>query len=97
MDYKALTAELQTIVDKKPDRHFYRELKLIIDQLEQTDDVKVFKVTIRFKKLLMDFEDPFDWRKFEFRDPDFISEIKELTIKLIDYLNDYFGFLKPLK
>lgn len=97
MDYKAIVNELQTIVDNKPDRHFYRNLQQIVDRLEQTDDVKVFKVVIRYKKLLSDFEDPFDWRKFEFRDPNSHHEIRELTIKLIDYLNDYFGFLKPLK
>ncbi len=97
MDYKAIVNELQTIVDNKPDRHFYRNLQLLVAKLEQSDDVKVLKVVIRYKKLLSDFEDPFDWRKFEFRDPNFIKDITELTIKLIDYLNDYFGLLKPFK
>jgi len=97
MDYKAIVDELQRIVDNKPDRHFYRSLQLIIDNLEQTNDLKVFKVAIRYKKLLSGFEDPFDWRKFEFRNPNFQTEIINLTIKLIDYLNDYFRFLKPLK
>ncbi|SHK69521.1 hypothetical protein [Epilithonimonas mollis] len=71
--------------------------ELQAEKLEQTDDAKVFKVVLRYKKLLMDFGDPFDWRKFEFRNPNHQNDIIELTIKLIDFLNDHFEFLKPLK
>ena len=97
MDYKILTNKLQSRIDRKIDRHFYKDLLSIAKSLENSDDVKVFRVAVRYKKLLSDFEDPFDWRKFDFRDPNAQNDIVDLTIKLIDYLNDYFGFLKPLQ
>ena len=96
MNYKLLTNDLQTIVDEKHDKLF-RELLIVTAKLEQTDDIKLLKVVFRFKKLLNEIGDPFDYRKFELRDGREKEEVIQLTIKLIDFLNDYFKFLKNLK
>lgn len=97
MDYKAITAEFQDLIDIESDRNFYRNLESIAERLEQTDDLKVLKVIARYKKLLTELGDPFNWQRFKFHETNNQNEIKELTIKLIDFLNDHFEFLKPLK
>lgn len=97
MDYKAIIEELQILIDKPPFRIFYMELIKIVKKLEKSDDIKILKVVAKYKKLISDLGDPFDWKKVEPRNPSSENDIIELTIKLIDYLNDYFGFLKPFK
>lgn len=96
MDYRGITEKFQSIVDNNEDR-FYRELLRITCILEQTDDLKLRKVVVRYKKLLADFGDPFDYRNFEVRNGNQREEVIHLTVKLIDFLNDHFGFLKPLQ
>lgn len=97
MDYKTIIDELQALTDSKPSRNFYSDLKLIVGRLEDSSDVRVLKVVARYNKLLSEYENPFDWKKVEYREPNSRLEINELTIKLIDFLNDHFEFLKPLK
>ena len=96
MDYKALVDELQSLLAEAHQRWFFRKLLEVANELEKTDDVKLLKVIARYKKLMKEMGDPTDWRKEEFKE-ERTNDITELTIKLIDYLNDYFGFLKPLK
>jgi hypothetical protein len=69
----------------------------VAKSLENSDDIKIFRVTIQYKKLLSKFDDPFDWRAFKFHNPNSPKDIIELILKLIDFLNNYFRFLKPLK
>lgn len=96
MDYEAITAELQKIVDKKEDK-FYQSLLMIVDRLEKTDDLKLLKVVVRFKSLITQNGDPFSFREWKLTKPELKDEIIELIVKLIDFLNDHFEFLKPYK
>lgn len=96
LDYRSIRDQFQSIVDEKNDR-FYPDLLLIVAKLEDTNDVKVLKVISRFKMLLKEKGNPFNIRLWKMDRPQVRDEIMELTVKLIDFLNDHFEFLKPLK